>query len=549
MDLFTVCTQCGCQIPASTATTPSSGTPKPIPECEVPEGNPAHCPETITMRGGAGAVTPLCLLLENPLHDTDPIRDLLKRLRRRRLANLVLEQAAVACSAVVAVVCLLLLVGTEVLNWYWPVSLLFLMLGIAAVRVVRRMPPPYLLLQEVDQRLGLHDELSTAHFFSRVQNARAGHSPMRAAQREEAEALARRIDPRTAVPFRMPGSVYVTVAAVFVAGSLFGLRYGVRRNLDLHPPIFTAMERFFRPTPEMVAAWNKPEPDAGETPSGDPSSPPSRDKRELSRDAASELTPAEASTDIVKPQPPDGRKDAWKELPGAETSDLPDAKTAPPSTGARMPPPAPKAREKDPPFPSQEDNALLKKMRDAFQKLLSRLDIKPPRGNGSRVRRGTQSANSLNKRRTPRQAGGSSEQQSATSRQARGRQARQGGDQARTGRTANQIRASGQAGQRQARSGMGSNEGSKKLRHVRQLEAMGKLAEILGKRAENVKGEVMVEVTKGDQRLRTAYSDTAATHGAAGGLIHRDRVPMELRPYVQRYFEEVRKQAPPSTDR
>ena len=74
---------------------------------------------------------------------------------------------------------------------------------------------------------------------------------------------------------------------------------------------------------------------------------------------------------------------------------------------------------------------------------------------------------------------------------------------------------------------------------------MGKISEIFGKRAENLKGEVTVEVSSGDQQLKTPYSQSAAAHSDTGGEIHRDEVPLIYQQYVQQYFEQVRKLPPP----
>ena len=70
---------------------------------------------------------------------------------------------------------------------------------------------------------------------------------------------------------------------------------------------------------------------------------------------------------------------------------------------------------------------------------------------------------------------------------------------------------------------------------------MGKISEIIGKRAASVTGEVMVEVASGKQQLKTQYSDRKAAHAEAGGEINRDEVPLAYQQYVQQYFEEIRK--------
>jgi hypothetical protein len=47
---------------------------------------------------------------------------------------------------------------------------------------------------------------------------------------------------------------------------------------------------------------------------------------------------------------------------------------------------------------------------------------------------------------------------------------------------------------------------------------------IIGKRAANITGEVMVEVSSGKQQLKTQYSDRNGSHAEAGGEIDRDEV-------------------------
>jgi hypothetical protein len=97
----------------------------------------------------------------------------------------------------------------------------------------------------------------------------------------------------------------------------------------------------------------------------------------------------------------------------------------------------------------------------------------------------------------------------------------------------------------QAGSGVGSQDGAKDLKAAEQLKAMGKISEIIGKRAATVTGETTIEVQSGSQQLRTAYSNTAASHGEADSDVNRDEIPVSLQPYIQQYFEQVRKSAPP----
>jgi hypothetical protein len=74
---------------------------------------------------------------------------------------------------------------------------------------------------------------------------------------------------------------------------------------------------------------------------------------------------------------------------------------------------------------------------------------------------------------------------------------------------------------------------------------MGKISEVFGKRAQNLQGEVMIEVSSSkSQALKTNYSDKTAAHSDTSGVIQRDEVPLIHQNYVQRYFEELRKSPP-----
>lgn len=93
----------------------------------------------------------------------------------------------------------------------------------------------------------------------------------------------------------------------------------------------------------------------------------------------------------------------------------------------------------------------------------------------------------------------------------------------------------------EAQAGAGQDDGKKDIEQAKMLEAMGKLSELLGQRSEQVTGEMMMEVGTTKQQLRTQYSDQKAGHTASGSEIHRDEVPLMYQPYVERYFEEIRR--------
>jgi hypothetical protein len=73
---------------------------------------------------------------------------------------------------------------------------------------------------------------------------------------------------------------------------------------------------------------------------------------------------------------------------------------------------------------------------------------------------------------------------------------------------------------------------------------MGKISEILGKRAQQLTGEITVEVSSGKQNLKTAWTERKALHADTGGEVNRDEIPLAYQSYIQRYFEEIRKTTP-----
>jgi hypothetical protein len=115
-----------------------------------------------------------------------------------------------------------------------------------------------------------------------------------------------------------------------------------------------------------------------------------------------------------------------------------------------------------------------------------------------------------------------------------------GGDQKQAASGASEKGSDAQA-QPDSKSGIGSSDGDKSAREAAQLAAMGKISELLGKRAQNISGEMMVEVGSSKQQLKTPWAQRQTTHVEAGSEIHRDEVPLMYQQFVQQYFEEIRK--------
>src|SRR5690242_15773949 len=101
---------------------------------------------------------------------------LVRHARRRLFNNELLSQGANAASAALLAFILLLLVGTQVLNWQWTLLLPLAAASIGVYRARKRLPPLYGVAQMVDARLHLADTLSTAVFFSSPESDQRGVS-------------------------------------------------------------------------------------------------------------------------------------------------------------------------------------------------------------------------------------------------------------------------------------------------------------------------------------------------------------------------------------
>jgi len=486
---------------------------------------------------------------------------LVRRARRRLLCNELLSQGVNASSAALMAFVLLLLVGTEVLNWQWAL-VIPVVAAVAGVYVARRrLPPPYTVAQVVDHRMRLADTLSTALFFSQGEPPPCVSREVRQSQFEQAARLAQTVDVRRAVPYTVPRTVYLLAALVLVASSLFALRYGLSRRLDLKPPPARILQETLgghEPTRQAgnvhrKAPWNPDSPDARTASFSDPDQ---QSRGQL--DATSDNVP-DASSDPIQDRgaaaSPNGasRKQAEAvEKVSDDGLELQDA-DAPDADGddARSGKPGGKSSQNQQAAAQQgsnnssESSSLLTKIKDAMQNLLS--SLKPPQSfPGGRQQsetgapgKGQQSGGKQPSAKDGRQQNGGQQgdsQEGQPSEEARNLQDSAGKG---TG-TRDTQQASKQPG-----SGIGSQDGDKNLRQAEQLAAMGKISEIIGKRSANITGEVTVEVRSTSQQLRTPYAQRGAQHSQGGAEIDRDEIPVALESYVERYFEQVRKSAPP----
>src|SRR5438552_13003630 len=93
------------------------------------------------------------------------IPELIEGARRRYLRNQIVAQSANALSVALGGIVLLLLAGTQLLDWRLLAVLLLITCAAVLYRTVRGTPSAYRVAQVIDGRLKLADSLSTALHF------------------------------------------------------------------------------------------------------------------------------------------------------------------------------------------------------------------------------------------------------------------------------------------------------------------------------------------------------------------------------------------------
>ena len=487
--------------------------------------------------------------------------NLVRQARRRILGNQLFAQGANAGSAALVAFILLLLFGSQTLSWGVVLAIPLAAVSFGIYRVQRGMPSRYAVAQLVDGRLGLADNLSTALFFSEVDpNARVAPD-IRRAQFEEAGRLAQCVDVRRAVPYAVPRAVYLMAGLALVAGSLFALRYGLSRRLDLRQPLASFLpesltggkpvhqadkaRRNARQTPET--------PDDGSTPSNQDRQSPGQDPNQEFQTPGESASEAIAGMDAksVPMQKPGERDDTQmasddadsegesangkngEESQDGQQGDSPSAQSGKPRNG-----------EKREAGNASESSSLMSKLKDAFQNLLSK--AKPQQSQQGSPQLGKDQKSASGKSQQGSQQNGKDGQPRNGSQQGDAQEG-EDGQEAKNSESAQQGKGQGKSDSEQSSkqpgSGIGSQDGDKAIRNAEQLAAMGKISQILGKRSATISGEATVEVQTTNQQLRTPYARKGAEHTQGGAEISRDEVPVALQPYVQQYFEQVRKQA------
>jgi hypothetical protein len=482
--------------------------------------------------------------------------ELVRRARRRLLNFELLAQGANAFSAAFGALILLLIFGTRILEWYWVAALPLVAAGIGVYLAVKRVPSPYRTAQLVDHRAELVDTLSTALYFSDKKEL-ASPEVLRW-QQHRAEEAAGTVDLARALPYMMPRTAYALAALALVASSLFALRYGFSRSLDLGPPLARVIGDQFSPEDKKEVAENRHR----RTPKG-------RDDTDTKDDAANQDQKQQGQDEQNADQPSDEGDSQNAEKSGESKDQTPkkdgggdqnqdgksgqdqqaDSRDQQKDSGEQG-----SANQGDNKGESKQQSdgrqnnnnagdsgSLLSKMKDFAENLLSKM--KPQSQNNGTPP--TPQQQNQNAKQGQGQGQKGQQQNSKDNQQNQGDQAdsqqAQGGDK--SDGQESQGKGNGDKSQqnKQPGSGIGSEDGDKSIKRAEQLAAMGKITELIGKRSATVTGESTVEVQNTSQQLHTAYVQRGAQHSQAGAQIDRDEVPVALQPFVEQYFDQVRK--------
>jgi hypothetical protein len=482
------------------------------------------------------------------------LRAAVERATGRVRLNQVLAEAAWAGAIALLGPVLLLLAGRQ---WFRaPLLLLFVAAGgaVAGWRLYRRRPSGYEVSQTLDARLHTEDQISTAVYYVDSGTVAAVE------QRRAAARLAAGAAIEEALPVSAPRSLYALAAVFLVASTLCAIRFLLEKPLQLEQPLARVVRQALSPSQprpqqpqaasEQLPAKARPEaipfdePETLVSAERQPGEDPTRASTaavpdpEAGRQPDASRSPEEAAGDpLGDPIPSD-------EMPIQSYEDMleRDAKSGLSKAEGKQGGEQDSSGNSNQSSGDSEASSLLAKLREAMNNMLSRMQQKPT---GAGKQQQAQAG-------SPSNAGEPQEGQGEG--QTGAGQAQPGGQQASEGEGADADQqsagagAAAKAGAKGAEGGQkgssgdgaGQQEGDKNILDAQQQEALGKLTELYGRRAQNVSGEVTVEAQPGKQTLRTPLSAKQGAHRDSGGQVSRDEIPLAYQAYIKEYFSKIR---------
>lgn len=474
------------------------------------------------------------------LRELPILQRLLEQARRRVVTQLVAEKAVVALIVLLGGAVVLLLAGTQILDWYWIALLAAVSLGTGIYQLRNRIPGLYQVAQRIDRKLGLADALSTAFHFA------VNPDPLRESiaerQARDANESARGVDPGAAVPYTRPKYLAVAAGLLVAAMGLFAVRYLVTGSLSLEPSLVRiALDSFFGGHNQLAKNQAKPlgirpepfDPGAsdstakGDEQKDDDAANPGDQPDNAATDAQADAQQGQDSDQQGKEgansdQNKEGGQNKQSDQNSKQGQDSKDGKQQDNNQSAKQ-------------GGQNNQSSMLDKLRDALANMMKGNKSNESQQQGKQ--NGQQNQQQDQSQDASAQGESQGEQQQS---QSSGSQKTGEGKQDQNGADSKSDQRAGEKASQDAKNGIGSADGDKKAKEAAMLEAMGKIEELLGKRQQNITGE-MIEVQSTKQQLKTPFLQLQGEHGEAGGEIHRDEVPPMYQQFVEQYFEEIRK--------
>ncbi len=486
--------------------------------------------------------------------ETSQVETVVQRGWRRRLLVLMVDQLAFGLAVIFGGFALLIVLGTQILTWPWLLAILAIGVGLSVYGVRGRMADAYAVAQMMDRQLAMQDSLSTAWFIRRNSPGKADQTAVRY-QLESAERLAQTADPASAFPFQRRKAWFLTCTLGLLALGLFGARYLVTRELNFRTPFLPfaltevvenirhglgSLNHDEQATASMKAKGSPPGSFGKDGQREAPAEPSEQGQTQGQQQPGNQSAANDGAPDQNGAQPKNGENQNGNSQANGATGGPKSANEAgnKPSEGGQQQPQGDQQQAGD----QQKSNTLMDRMRDALSSVMSKM--KPAGGqqeSKSSAQKSSDGQQGADQSGSKDQAGDSQQQsgkEQTAEEQSSGQQQGQGSAKAQASGK-DSAQASDKKGS-DAQSGVGHSDGEKDVKAAEQAKAMGKLAEIIGKRSAALTGDMQIEPS-GKQRLQTADTHQVAQHSDLGGEINRDEVPVEDQPYVREYMELVRK--------
>jgi hypothetical protein len=462
-----------------------------------------------------------------------------------------IEQTARAAALPFTGLVLLLLLGTQILNWYWLVPLVIAGAALAYWRVRRRKVTRYGVAQAVDHEFQLKDTISTAWYLK--EHPDLSNLPAASVQLAQADRLAADIDPNQVFRIRARGTWAILGVLATTAFALFGVRYFAQQRMDMRAPLVplhfdqvaaSLQDEFAAVDHSRTKTGSTTDKSETQTQSGRPVDPFLKDILGVKNPESAATQEAKGPSPSSSVESPSDKANAVDSENGHEASGKPNSRgNASNENSANAQQSADKTSPSD---TNQQNSGLMDRMKDAVSSLFAKMNESPPSQSSQTASRNAAAPDQDQKagKNEQGQSQSSSSQNSQTKADAQSQTDQSGQASEVAQSTQSQTsQASDRQGGNQSKSGIGRQDGQKDLKEAQQQEAMGKLAQIIGKRSERVTGEMMVEVPSGNQKLRTAYSGQLGEHADTGGEVNRDEVPLIYQDYVREYMQRVHRQA------